>query len=716
LFHNFKTVTKQQIQYFLFIILTVLLLIQIIFSNYQFNRQLMASYNHLKSSIVQNQIVADELLKENITKIVANISNDADALSILSGPTDYLDRALSFRTLNKYIDLINEISVVYLYSHNYKTLYSSTNSGQSLEDFAVLELQDELSKPRETRNSFVLVKNKYSDKCRYFLIYSVNHRSDDAIIIELDYELLRQRYSKCQKELSGQFLVYFSDGITLFGGTDFSIGSKITNEQLISFRETLENNKTITYNGRHHLITTYYSKYLDNYYTFLTPTSNIYRDKAFFKQYLYLCTSIVISAFLMLFVFLLFKRMTLWLKIFKTREFPSSHKPEDNSIFLMDYMLNPNEDNASKIKSYLPQDIIYSSKVFCLLITIDDHETFKKKYSQSDIKLFLFAFDNIIQEIWGDLQFDLYKLTDTPKKLAYAMNYHGNDMKTSYQQAALKCQETLRDYLDIHTSCFLSSEGTLSKLYDAYEQVHMLRKYQFIYGKNCILDCSAISDDNVDFKEGKLHLKKMKSYLDTGNPQYKLSMDALFSILPRLQVNHLHEILVRLLIYIDEIDTKADISSDSISAHIVMNDLLGGRKYLSDVMDYLSKRIGSLINAGDEPSNNNLMLTIDKCKVIIEQEYTDQSLCVEKIADKLGFSTNYLGRKFREYEGHSIADALKEKRLNAATDLIVNTNESIKDIITKSGFVSPSHFNSAFKAKYGCSPTTYRVRYTKTSD
>ena len=53
---------------------------------------------------------------------------------------------------------------------------------------------------------------------------------------------------------------------------------------------------------------------------------------------------------------------------------------------------------------------------------------------------------------------------------------------------------------------------------------------------------------------------------------------------------------------------------------------------------------------------------------------------------------------------------IRRLRLGKAKDLLINTDESIKDIAWKCGFADISHLSNSFKKKYGLSPIEYRNR------
>ena len=65
---------------------------------------------------------------------------------------------------------------------------------------------------------------------------------------------------------------------------------------------------------------------------------------------------------------------------------------------------------------------------------------------------------------------------------------------------------------------------------------------------------------------------------------------------------------------------------------------------------------------------------------------------------------------FKNEVGLSVLEYTNEVQLEAAEQLIKNTNLHICDIMQECGFRNESNFYRLFKNKYGVTPKSYRVR------
>ena len=87
---------------------------------------------------------------------------------------------------------------------------------------------------------------------------------------------------------------------------------------------------------------------------------------------------------------------------------------------------------------------------------------------------------------------------------------------------------------------------------------------------------------------------------------------------------------------------------------------------------------------------------------------TNKEITVTDIADHIGFSRPYLSRKVKKELGFNLSDFIMRCKLEDAKDLLAFSNKSISQISSYLCFSSQSHFQKAFKDKYGITPLSYR--------
>lgn len=89
-------------------------------------------------------------------------------------------------------------------------------------------------------------------------------------------------------------------------------------------------------------------------------------------------------------------------------------------------------------------------------------------------------------------------------------------------------------------------------------------------------------------------------------------------------------------------------------------------------------------------------------------EHYSQDVTTRDVADAVGFSPNYLSRKFRVSAGIGLHEYLVFVRLQHAAQELVSTADSVTEIALRCGFSDSNYFKDSFKRKYGVTPRYYR--------
>ncbi|MBQ6174217.1 MAG: helix-turn-helix transcriptional regulator [Clostridia bacterium] len=91
----------------------------------------------------------------------------------------------------------------------------------------------------------------------------------------------------------------------------------------------------------------------------------------------------------------------------------------------------------------------------------------------------------------------------------------------------------------------------------------------------------------------------------------------------------------------------------------------------------------------------------------ISEHYT-QPITTKDVAQAVGFSPNYLSRKFHMSAGIGLHEYIVFVRLHHAAQELISTEDSITAIALRCGFSDSNYFKDSFKKKYGVTPRQYR--------
>lgn len=104
----------------------------------------------------------------------------------------------------------------------------------------------------------------------------------------------------------------------------------------------------------------------------------------------------------------------------------------------------------------------------------------------------------------------------------------------------------------------------------------------------------------------------------------------------------------------------------------------------------------------------------DLAKVIadyVEDNISDNQLCIMGIAEQFGLSTSYVSRVFKEKYNITIFEYINQKRIALAQKLLTTTDKTIETIVTDVGYFDTSSFIRKFKKIVGMTPGEYRKQF-----
>lgn len=105
--------------------------------------------------------------------------------------------------------------------------------------------------------------------------------------------------------------------------------------------------------------------------------------------------------------------------------------------------------------------------------------------------------------------------------------------------------------------------------------------------------------------------------------------------------------------------------------------------------------------------NSGLSLQIKNCCSYIEL-HIKEPFSLEKLSKAVGYSKNYLCKKFKDETGTTISKYVLEHKIELAKKMLLETPHNIHEIGEKLGFHSHSYFCEQFKRQAGISPGEFR--------
>lgn len=133
-------------------------------------------------------------------------------------------------------------------------------------------------------------------------------------------------------------------------------------------------------------------------------------------------------------------------------------------------------------------------------------------------------------------------------------------------------------------------------------------------------------------------------------------------------------------------------------------------KNLLQSRENLRERFGGNLQPGKLPSGIGDLdqQFLRKFSAHVEANFADQNLTVERLSEEFGLSRVQLFRKTKALLGDSPNDFIQHIRLKKAGQLLRESQLAVAEIAYQTGYSSPGYFATAFRGKYGVSPSEWR--------
>jgi two-component system response regulator YesN len=123
---------------------------------------------------------------------------------------------------------------------------------------------------------------------------------------------------------------------------------------------------------------------------------------------------------------------------------------------------------------------------------------------------------------------------------------------------------------------------------------------------------------------------------------------------------------------------------------------------------YIIRLVDKAVMIRDENAGNRYASVMEEVKKYIDDNFADEELSLNKVAEHVNFSPNHLSAVFSAQMGTTFIKYLTDYRLNKAKELLRCTSKRTADIGYEVGYRDPHYFSSLFKKTQGMTPTQYR--------
>ncbi len=88
-----------------------------------------------------------------------------------------------------------------------------------------------------------------------------------------------------------------------------------------------------------------------------------------------------------------------------------------------------------------------------------------------------------------------------------------------------------------------------------------------------------------------------------------------------------------------------------------------------------------------------------------------KTISLEQLSKKFHYSVPYMSKIIKKITGDSFTETLRKLKMEEASNLLIQSDDSIEKISEQAGYHSSDHFTRTFRKYYGISPLKYRKKY-----
>lgn len=159
-------------------------------------------------------------------------------------------------------------------------------------------------------------------------------------------------------------------------------------------------------------------------------------------------------------------------------------------------------------------------------------------------------------------------------------------------------------------------------------------------------------------------------------------------------------------------DTICAVTDEETAVSVLADSQFSEKLFVNYSQDKIREEIMKFcISARDvilQQRKLNSEIICDQAVRIIQEEYSNETLTLGVLSERLHISATYLSALIKKVKGESFINLLTEKRMQVAKDYLLDTSMKIMEITSLCGYSDQHYFSYCFKKYYGMSPNKMR--------
>ena len=694
------------------------------------------NYSNKVSNLKQN---GEEVynMKTSVAKLATLVRQDVTIIGLLYNRDPQAEDFIpTLKQLKNYKDSNEFVDSLYVYNNITKTFYAITDYSDnivkeknSFYDKDAINIINNINNykvlypvPRKLQVSD-LVTGEKTEKFFYTFVYfdKLQKEPDNVVLVNVDQNRIGQFLKKGDENSKSNTIIMDKSGKIISNNDKYPIFTDTSKEKftekILASKEDkgylIEDVKGV----KSFITYAEADNNMDWIYVSITPYKEIVRNinkmkyQTIFFSLVILLLGIFISYFTSKKIYVPIGKMVKELGNYELEKENSLYNMKND--FLKNLLFDPSKYDVEYIKEKFKEYKIgfhQNLKLSMVDLTVDEFSQYIIKHNEEDIKLLHYGISNIVNEIAATTT-EVHSASIKNNEMIILICNENKELALEgfLYEIRTKVKELLKVSI---TLTFTNKESDICNLNVLYKKLNEASYNRLIYGSGSLINADTIEELNQ--KEYEYPIEKEKNMINSlvfGNVEeakkiyteiiedsmeysYKAINMCIFHIIFDLD-KVIHNIKKNNIVNIDF----------NVNSFIEIFKNAESMKEINDAFNTMVENICSIINDKKKHKHKDL---IDKIIEFINEDFKNQDLSIEKIADNFAMNATYIGRLFKSYTQKGINELINEVRINKAKELLQDEKNSIEGISQKCGFSNISYFYKIFKNVNGTTPNEYR--------
>lgn len=297
------------------------------------------------------------------------------------------------------------------------------------------------------------------------------------------------------------------------------------------------------------------------------------------------------------------------------------------------------------------------------------------------------------------------------QQIALMVSLHeqaNDDLETRTEQIVQTIQDIILEHSHIIPSIGVGTRyHQLEELNESYIEAVTALETRILSSESSIIYFDQLNlKTNETFWIPKNHLLKLVQSLKQGNETVSIHMIA--SIIQSIQSHSITVAQMRCICY-DLLNTMLKVAAELQLDHTAEQlSNIASFDTLAELNMKLNQLAHQICQETVHKLENEQHSLIDEVIRYMNEQYADYTLSLEHISLKFSVSTSYLSRSLKERTGMSFTQFMWKLRMNEVIKQLISTNDPLKEIIARVGYLDTPNFIRKFKKETGYTPGQYR--------